>query len=194
MKRYQDVALFLLVLAVVAQTLHVIVRADRTDDAMAPAPSVAVGDTVRSLGGYDEDGAMTTIPLLTGPDTLTVVYAFHPECAFCDAVAPDWAAHFAVDDPLAVPVRRIALTRELPGPAATYAERFDWEVNLLSVADSATATTPEAFLVSRTPWIYVFDSDGVLRFQDHGAELESVEQAAAEIASGRVGRKSGGDE
>ena len=192
MKRYQDVALFLLVLALVAQTLHVIVRAEPTDDAMAPAPTMKLGDTVRSLRGSDEDGAMTTVSLMTTPDTLTVVYAFHPECAFSDSVAPDWAARFATDDPLAVPVRRIAVTREIPGPAATYAERFTWDVNLLSVADSAMATTPEAFLVSRTPWIYVFDSDGVLRFQDHGAELESVEQAVSGIATRGVGLTSGG--
>ena len=194
MKRYQDVALFLLVLAVVAQALHVIVRADPTDDAMAPAPTMTLGDTVRSLGGYDRDGVLTMVPLMTDPDTLTVVYAFHPECAFCDTVAPDWATHFAAHDPNAVPVRRIAVTRELPGPALTYAERFNWDVNLLSVSGFATATSPEPFLVSRTPWIYVFDSDGVLRFQDHGAELESVEHAVSEIASGGVGATSGGDQ
>ena len=37
--------------------------------------------------------------------------------------------------------------------------------------------------MSRTPWVFVFDADGVLRFHDHGGELERVEQAVASIAS-----------
>ena len=182
MKLYQDVALFLLVLAIIAQTLHVMVRAQPADDAMAPAPTVLIGDTVPLLTGYAVDSVLTTVPLDTAPYTATVVYAFHPECAFCDTVAPEWAAHFAAGDPRAAPVRRIAVTRELPGPAATYAERFTWNIDLLSVS-GFEETSPEAFLVSRTPWVYVFDPDGVLRFHGHGAELERVDHAVAEITS-----------
>ena len=193
MKKYQDVALFLLVLAIIAQTIHATVGARPADDAMAPAPTVLIGDTVPSLTGYTEGGVLTTVSLDSDPDTATVVYAFHPECAFCDTVAPEWVAHLATDDPTPVPVRRIAVTRELPGPAATYAKRFGWEVNLMSVSGSAEAS-PELFLVSRTPWIYVFDSDGVLRFRGHGAELEPVDQALSEIAARGVGRTSGRDE
>ena len=191
MKRYQDVALFLLVLAIIAQTLHVMVRPQPADDAMAPAPTtVLIGDTVPSLIGYAEDGVLTTVSLDADADTATVVYAFHPECAFCDTVALEWAAHFAADDPTAGPVRRIAVTRERPGPAATYAELFTWETGLLSVS-GFEETSPEAFLVSRTPWIYVFDPDGVLRFHAHGAELERVDHAVAEITSvSRTARRS----
>ena len=182
MKRYQDVALFLLVLAIIAQTLHVMVRAQPVDDAMTPAPTVLIGDTVPLLTGYAEDSVLTTVSLDADADTTTIVYAFHPECAFCDTVAPEWAAHFAAGDQGAAPVRRIAVTRELPGPAATYAERFTWNIDLLSVSGFAE-TSPEAFLVSRTPWVYVFDPDGVLRFHGHGAELERVDHAVAEITS-----------
>ena len=148
MKRYQDVALFLLVLAIMAQTLHVMVRAQPADDAMAPAPTVLIGDTIPSLTGYAEDSVLTTVSLDTDAYTATVVYAFHPECAFCDTVAPEWGAHFAAGDPKAAPVRRIAVTRELPGPAATYAEQFTWNIDLLSVS-RLVETSPEAFLVSR---------------------------------------------
>jgi len=182
MKRYQDVALFLLVLAIIAQALHVMVRAQPTDDAMAPAPTVLIGDTVPSLTGYAEDDVRTTVSLSTNSYTASVVYAFHPECAFCDTVAPEWAAHFAAGDPKAASVRRIAVTREVRGPAATYAQQFNWDIDLLSVSGFAEMS-PEAFLVSRTPWVYVFDPDGVLRFHAHGAEVEHLDQAVAEIAS-----------
>ena len=182
MKRYQDVALFLLVLAIVAQTLHVIVRAQPADDTTAPAPTARIGDTVPTLTGYTEDSVQTTVSLVADRHTATVVYAFHPACAFCDTVAPEWAAHFAAEDPKAAPVRRIAVTRELPGHAATYAQQFNWHIGLLSVSGFAE-TSPEAFLVSRTPWVYVFDPDGVLRFDAHGAELEHVDHVVAEITS-----------
>ena len=182
MKRYQDVALLLLILAIIAQALHVMVRAQSADDTMTPAPTVLIGDTVPSLAGYAEDGVPTTVSLDTDSYTATVVYAFHPECAFCDTVAPEWAAHFATGDTKTAPIRRIAVTREVPGPAAIYAQRFNWDIDLLSVSGFAEPS-PEAFLVSRTPWVYVFDPDGVLRFHAHGAEVEHVDQAVAEIAS-----------
>lgn len=83
------------------------------------------------------------------------------------------------------------MTQSLPGPAAAYAERFGWDIDLLSVSGSAD-TSPAAFLASRTPWIYLFGSDGVLRFHAHGAELERLERAVTDIGSesGRpVGRR-----
>lgn len=192
MKRYQDVALFLLLLAIVAQTLHVMVRAQPADDTTAPAPTALIGDTVPALTGYTEDSVQTTVSLVAdGQHTATVVYAFHPACAFCDAVAPAWAAHFAAEDPNAAPVRRIAVTREVPEPAATYAQQFNWDIDLLSVSGFAE-TGPEAFLLSRTPWVYVFDPDGVLRFDAHGADLEHVDRAVAEVTSvSRAARRSG---
>lgn len=183
MKRYQDVALFLLVLAIFAQTLHVIVRAQPADDTVAPAPTAPIGDTVPALTGHTDDSVLTTVSLVAdGRHTATVVHALHPACAFCDTVAPEWAAHFAAGDPKAAPVRRIAVTREVPGPAATYAQQFNWGIDLLSLSGSAE-TSPEAFLASRTPWVYVFDPDGVLRFDAHGADLEHVDHAVAEITS-----------
>lgn len=123
MKRYQNEALFLLVLAIIAQTLHVMVRAKPPDDTMAPP--ILIGDTVPLLTGFAEDGVPTTVLLDADPYSATVVYAFHPKCAFCDTVAPAWAAHFAAGDPKAAPVRRIAITRELPGPAASYGGQFN---------------------------------------------------------------------
>lgn len=191
MKRYQDVALFLLVLAIMAQTLHVMVRAEPAGDTVAPAPTALIGDTVPALTGYTEDSVLTTVSLVAdGRHTATVVYTFHPACAFCDTVAPEWAARFAAEDPKAAPVRRIAVTRELPGPAASYAQQFNWDIELVSVSDFAE-TSPEAFLISRTPWVYVFDPDGVLRFDAHGADLEDVDHALAEISSvSRAARRS----
>lgn len=190
MKRYQDAVLFLLVLAVIGQGLYVIFRPDPARNLVAVAPSVLVGDTVTSLNGYLNDDIPATVPLVGDPGTVTVLYAFHSECAFCDDVGSAWASHFAVVPEPGSGVRRMALTRDLPGPAAAYAEHFGWQVDLLSVSQLAE-TSREHFLVSRTPWVFVFDSDGVLRFHDHGAELERIERAVASLSSPGAGDQPG---
>ena len=191
MKRYQNVALFLLVLVVIAQALHVVVRPGPGADGMAPAPGVLVGDKLGALTGYSGDGVPAIVPMDADPGTVTVLYAFSSQCAFCDDLAPEWASHFATPAPETTAIRRIAVTRDLPGPAATYAQRFGWQVDLLSVSQFAE-TSRESSLVARTPWVFVFDSDGVLRFQDHGAELQRMEEAIAAIQSPGVGQMSGG--
>lgn len=191
MKRYQDVVLFLLLLVVVAQAVHVVVRPGPPTDGVAPAPGVLVGDTLDALTGYVGDGVLGIVPLDADPGTVTVLYAFNSECAFCDDVAPEWAGHFTSTAPAGTTIRRIAVTRDLPSPAATYAERFGWQVDLLSIAQ-VPQPGRESSLVSRTPWIYVLDSDGVLRFQDHGAELRRVEEAIAAIQSPGAVQMTGG--
>lgn len=191
MKRYQDVVLFLLVLAVIAQAAHIVVRPGQVAEAVPAGQGVWVGDKVSALTGQSADGVPAVVPLDVDRNAVTVLYAFNSECAFCDDVAPEWAAHFATPSPATSAVRRIAITRDLPGPAASYAERFGWRVELLSVS-LLEETSRESSLVSRTPWVYVFDSDGVLRFQDHGAELRRMEEAIAALRSPGPTTMSGG--
>ena len=190
MKRYQDVVLFVLVLVVVVQAVHIAVRPGPAADGVASASAVLVGDRLAALTGYSDDGVRAVVPLGAEPGAVTVLYAFNSECAFCDEVAPEWASHFATRAPGDSAIRRVAVTRDLPGPAVSYAERFGWQVDLLSVSQ-LEETSRESSLVSRTPWVYVFDSDGVLRFQDHGAELQRMEDAIAAIRSPRAGHMSG---
>lgn len=188
MKRYQDRLLPLLVCGVLAQTLVVLGFAGDAKDPATSVDSVFVGDTLDTLSGHVADGTSTSMSLTADPGTITVLYAFHPECAHCDTVAPTWASHFADADPT---VRRIAVTGDLHGPAATYAAHFGWTVDLLSVSQ-LTPTDREYSLISKTPWLFVFDWNGVLQFQDHGSELERVEQVVAAISSGSTRHRVGG--
>jgi len=181
MKRMQNAALILLVSAIVGQSLYLALRTTPRDDPGPPAAQVRVGDTLGFLSGHVEEGTATTVPLRKEPGAVTVLYAFHSECGFSDDVAPAWGRHFATPDSGTSGVRRIALTRDPPGAAADYARRFGWRVELLSVS-RLPDTSREHALVARTPWAFVFDSDGVLRFHDHGAELERIDKAIAAIA------------
>ena len=77
------------------------------------------------------------------------------------------------------------MTRDSYDAAAAYATRFGWQVELLSVSRLAR-TDEEYSLISKTPWVFVFDSQGVLRFQDHGGQLERLEGAVGAMLLGRT--------
>lgn len=192
MKRYQNVALLLLVLAGIGQGLFGVLRSRPMIDSGVAESTFLVGDTVPSIVGHLQDGALTLIPLEGDPGTVTVLYAFHSECGFCDDVAPAWASHFSRARQEAPAVQRLAITRDAPGAAAAYAEQFGWQIELLSVVELGE-TSREQILVSRTPWVFIFDADGVLRYTEHGGELERIEQAVASIsAAGLPGRAGAG--
>ncbi|MCY3677074.1 MAG: hypothetical protein F4Z31_13600 [Gemmatimonadetes bacterium] len=190
MKRYQNPFLVLLLCGVFAQALLVIGHTRDAEEPFAAAPAVLVGDTLATLSGQLPDGTSTVVPLTADPGTMTVLYSFHPECEHCDTVAPVWASHFASADPT---VRRIAVTADLHEPAVTYAARFGWSVDLLSVSQLGL-TDREYSLVSRTPWLFAFDWNGVLRFQGHGSELDRVKQVVAAMAAGGKRHVVGGTE
>ena len=80
--------------------------------------------------------ALTRIPLEGGPGTVTVLYAFHSECGFCDDVAPAWARPFLPGS--AGGARgsdESQITQDAPEAAAAYAEQFGWQIELLSVVE-----------------------------------------------------------
>ena len=138
----------------------------------APAPPL-VGDTLVELMGLAADGSDEVLEFLMQPGAATVVYAFSSECVFCDDVAPQWATHFQTPSP--EPIRRVAITRDGPTVAAKYAGRFRWDVGILSMPD-LTATDRRSSFLSRTPWLYVFDHQGVLQFQGHGSSLDLADE------------------
>lgn len=128
---------------------------------LGQAAPLALGDTLRSLAG-------------------TVVYAFDSECEHSHAVAPAWAEHFAAA-PTTPRLRRLAVTLEDSETAARYSKRFGWHVEVLGTAQLPLGGL-EVSLVNRTPWLFVFDFAGVLRYQGHGADLERMEAVARSIA------------
>jgi len=135
---------------------------------------LAVGGTVRFLNGTTEDGERTQIRLASSQGGATIVYAFHPECRLGDAVAPEWAKRFGA--PVGSGMRRIAVSRARPAAAAAYGKGAGWQVEVISVAQ-LEPTAQGRLLASRTPWVFVFDSSGVLRYDGHGDDLGGAERA-----------------
>ena len=176
--RFLNALLFLLVAGIGGQALLAVNRARQASPPPA-ASAVIVGDTLSALTGSLRGGVPTTIRLATDAGIATVLYVFHPDCAHCHTVAPEWADHFYADryGPM---VQRIAVTSDSVQPAVAYAERFRWNVDVLSVQE-LTPDSREYSLVSRTPWVFVFDSSGVLRYEGHGSRLENMMQAVSAL-------------
>ena len=172
----------LLVFCAVAQ-VTILVSRGRTAGPPALVPYL-LGDTLARLDGLKVDGSEEAVAIPTPTGAATVVYAFSSECAYCDDVAPEWAYHFGKQG--GKRIRRVAITRDRPDVAASYAERFGWDVRILSMPDMA-ATDRRSFLLSRTPWLYVFDHDGTLRFQGHGSALDRMGEIASRVANPTAG-------
>lgn len=172
----------LLILCALAQAAVLVGRGGPDGNSTAPTRFL-LGDTLARLDGLAVDGSEDVLAIPMQAGVATVVYAFSSECAHCDDVAPDWASHFG--KPSREGVRRVAITRDRPDAAASYAERFGWDIRILSMPD-LSATDRRSFFVSRTPWLHVFDRHGTLRFQGHGSALDRADEMAASLAPSPV--------
>lgn len=181
-KRCLDVLLTVLVMGMVGQSAVAIGRTQEADTGQpASEDLIAVGDTLLEVVGYFRGGTSSTIRLASNPGAVTILYSFHPQCVHSHTVAPNWAEHFSTVFDREVGVRRIAVTNDSTDAAYKYAERFGWSVDVVGIRP-LTPAHREYALVSRTPWVFVFDSDGVLRFEGHGNALEQVGKVVAELS------------
>ena len=178
--RFSKALFVLLLLAIGVQGALILSRTRPEADAASPVPPLGVGDTVHALAGETAAGSTRVIPMAGGTGAATVLYAFHPECPYCDSIAPAWSHYPSTDD--AGSVRRLAVTMDLPEAAVDYAERFGWKMDVLSMS-RLTPADRDYSLLAKTPWIFVFDSGGVLRFQGHGTELELAEAAVRRLGT-----------
>lgn len=190
-KRCLDVLLTVLVLGFVAQsTVEITRRPEANTRLPVSRHPIVVGDTLLEVTGYFRGGTSSIIRLASDTGTVTILYSFHPECVHSHTVAADWAEHFAAAFNSEVGVRRIAITSDSTDAAYEYAKRFGWSVDVVGFRPLAPAHREYA-LLSRTPWVFVFDSDGVLRFEGHGNALEQVDQVVAGLSAVAEGREGG---
>ena len=135
MKNRLNIVLTILLLGVAVQVLVAASRVQPVDVAGAPAAQLAVGDALPLLEGMGVDGNPLSVPLANGDGAVTLVFAYYSACAHSDTVAPDWASFLAEKGRSVGGARTLAVTRDVPGPAALYAERFGWDVEVLSMPD-----------------------------------------------------------
>jgi peroxiredoxin len=144
-----------------------------------PPVGIAVGDTIRA---FNVAGPPGTAPVpLTGPaGKWTVLLAFRSTCVWCDSVAPRWTAWLGKPHP----ARVLGITSDTPDSAAAYRDAKRWRLELVSAPGQKPGSV-ESSLLSRTPWVYVLDENGVVRYHGHGNNLPQVDSLLAERAAVR---------
>jgi thiol-disulfide isomerase/thioredoxin len=141
--------------------------------------TLSVGDSVTSLSTLMRDEHRSTLSLLRTDGKPTVLLAFNPACHHCESVAPLWREWLQAPKPAHV----LAITSGSLARAVEYRDRHQWNVDLVSVAGAARYT-PEHLLVSRVPWVAVFDKHGVLRLFEHGESLPKVDSLLGDLIEG----------
>ena len=180
MKRFPDFLLAVAIGGIVAQTWIAAGRVPAHEYRYGSPNPLNVGDTLLLVTGYSGLGAPDTVFLDGEAESVTVLYSFHPDCAHSGALGPEWARHFDEVRDTHVGVRRIAVTLDSVSSGLGFTDRFGWQAEVVSVV-GLSPMRREYALVSRTPWVFVFDSHGVLRLHGHGSQLDQVEAAVAHL-------------
>ncbi len=183
MKRFHDMVFYALMVGILVQVLMMPGEPGGRGSAQSPAQlPFRPGDTLRSFSGVDEAGLPAAIQLATETGLATVLYAFHPDCSFSRESAPGWARHFTAIAAADSRVRQIAVTAADPASAHAFAQRFQWQIDIRSIV-GVSAREKQHSLVSRTPWVFVFDSQGVLRMEGHGNRVAEAEETVSLLLS-----------
>lgn len=69
-----------------------------------------------------------------------------------------------------------------PASAHAFAKNFHWNVDIRSMV-GVSAREKQHGLVSRTPWVFVFDSEGVLRMEGHGNRVAEADETVSFLLS-----------
>lgn len=139
---------------------------------------VRKGDQVVHVPG-EIDGRPTGFALRRPEGEWTALLAFASDCVHSKTVAAEWSRWLGLHHPFEV----VGITRDSPDAASAYREQNRWHLRTLHVARDQSST-PSAYLVSRTPWVFLFDDHGVLRYEGHGSNvtaLDSIILAETEI-------------
>lgn len=168
------VTILLLVLLVFTQLALFANKAGRVPP---PAESVfATGERVTVLNGWSLDGQPTQRAIADGNGRWTAVIAYYSTCSYSEQAADQWRDWLRLDHPFRV----VAITKDSVTHARAYRNRHEWRVEVIAVPD-ARLRSAEARLSTRTPWVYLFDSEGVLRYTANGKYLPGLDRVALDL-------------
>jgi thiol-disulfide isomerase/thioredoxin len=108
-----------------------------------------------------------------GEGELVILLSFSDSCGHCHTVAPLWKA--VMDS---VGVRRwFAVSRDAAEVAVAFLSKYELNLPLLRVAPPMSGKVGFA-LTMMTPWVYVVDGKGVVRYTSSGWALRQALRVA----------------
>jgi len=162
-----------LALLAMVQAGAIVVSASRTKNPpVVRPPDLAIGDAISEVRGRDSLARITKVPLRREDLGWTVLLAFSPACAWCDSVAPLWKRWTRESRSR---VRVVAIASGEPSAALRYTDAHGWKFGELIVVDSGVTGVLGRQLTRKTPWLFLFDSSGTLRYSGHGNEVGAVD-------------------
>lgn len=164
MKKAASTALVLLALG----QLVVLLGGSWREAPERPRPEpLRLGDQFATLDGQ-MDGKAVQIALRRPDNRWTAVLAFASTCVHCDAVAPVWSSWLRQEHAFDV----VGITRDSASVAAEYSREHGWPLRILNVERGDPRTD---VFVSRTPWVFLFDEHGVMRYEGHGSTVGAMD-------------------
>lgn len=162
-----------LVLLAMVQVGAIVVSASRTTNPpVVRPPDLAIGEAILAIRGRDSLARIRSVPLRRKDTNWTVLLAFSPTCAWCDSVAPRWKSWTqGIGDRVHV----VGVVSGDPSAALRYTHAHGWRIGELIVVDSAVTGILGRQLTRKTPWLFLFDSTGALRYSGHGNEVGAVD-------------------
>jgi hypothetical protein len=149
-----------------------IVATVRRAPAPVRLPDLAMGARIRAVPGRDSLGRPFSLAFPRPVPEWTVLLAFSPECAWCDSVAPRWKRW---SERVTGRLKVVALTAAEPPAALGYVHSHQWQVHVLLTVDSARTGDLARQLTRKTPWFFLIDRTGALRFSGHGNDIGLVD-------------------
>lgn len=138
-----------------------------------------VGDRLEDVRVVAEDGTRRAWGPGRSEGRWTLVMSFRSGCVPSQSAAPVWRSWLDRGHPVAA----VAITRDSIATARSYRDSVGWTVPVMSV-NGAQRGSPEHLLVARTPWLFVVDPEGVIRFQAAGTSLAAVDAFIAQHVPG----------
>lgn len=158
-----------LVLLAIVQVGAIALSASRTRQSrIVRPPDLTIGETIPAVQGRDSLARIASIPLRRPDTTWTILLAFSPTCAWCDSVAPRWKRW---TEEIGGREHVVAIASGDPSTALRYTRAHGWKIADLIVVDSAFTDVLGRQLTRKTPWLFLFDHTGALRFSGHGNEV-----------------------
>lgn len=182
MKRRSASDLFLVGLATIALVQAGMLVVSAGAPAITPGTRPTVGDVVGALAAAPAVGQPVAFASQSSEPTLLMV--FHSECGHCKRVAPAWRDWLERDHD---GLRILAVTTEPAEVGVAYAREHGWRVTAASVSIGELGSTAHG-LMSRTPWLFLLDGDGVIRFEAQGANLDALDAAIQGIGTAAADR------
>lgn len=134
------------------------------------------GDRLEQLAG-SVGGSNRRLTLSTNGVKWTALLVFHSACPHCETVAPKWREWLNVSHDVEI----VAVTRDPDSTAEAYRDRHGWQVDVLSLGEPPEGT-PEYLITGRTPWLFLVDPKGKIRFTGHGQLVDTLETVMYELA------------